>query len=149
MRRTFGALAAFALLTAQAAPAAEWGADGGRHSGVFAGAYVRLPLTGPRAAPSPARAGLRLSVVHQYRDAGAPLRRYEADALDLRFGADARPSLHLAGQPLTADRFGYADDEDDDGGFKWWIPVAAVTAAALIGGAIYVSELIEEDRRSD
>ncbi len=140
MRNAFGVLAAMALLTVRAAPAADtaWGTGPGHHSSVFAGAYLRLSFAGERAAPSQARAGLRLSLVHQLRGARAPLTRHEADALDLRFGGGARPTPRLAGHELSpAARLDAGADQPR--GFNWWIPVAALGGAALIGGAVFLA----------
>jgi hypothetical protein len=151
MKELLRASVALSLVASQAAPAAEAASlvDGGRQSGAFAGAYFRLPLSGERAAASTARAGLRLGIVHRYRDVRAPSGglRVEGEALDFGFAADGGASLRLAGQPLAAPAQRFA--AGDERGSRWWIPVAVLGGAALIGGVVFLATVAEGNRNSD
>ena len=92
--------AASPCLAAELEPAGDVGA---RRSGAAIGAYIEIPLDGPRRGRT--EAGLRTSVVHDYRDArapGAPVVR--GDVFDLRLVGDRDPTLYLAGRPVTGEQ---------------------------------------------
>lgn len=75
--------------------------EGARRSGAVAGAYFKVPLGGGTRAKKPA-AGVRLSVVHDYRTAGAQNARVvQSDSFDLRLVGSKKPTLFIAGQAVT------------------------------------------------
>lgn len=78
-------------------------ADGGaRRSGAAVGAYVEIPLDGPRRGRT--RAGLRANVIHDYRDARAPDAPVaRGEAFDLRLVGEREPTLYVAGRPVTGE----------------------------------------------
>ena len=109
---------------------------GERQSGAFVGAYARLPLGGGKITEAP-RAGLKLSMTHQYRDARAEFGgvQYVGEVVDLGFTGDGA-SLRLAGQVLPgADgTLAYADEDGEKRGkLKWWVPIAVVAGVAAAG----------------
>jgi hypothetical protein len=95
------AAAAAAMLVVSPCMAAELPAfsdAGARRSGAVAAAYFKVPLGGGTQARAP-HAGLKLSMRHDYRHAGAQTARViQADGLDLRLDGMRKPSLYLAGQ---------------------------------------------------
>jgi len=106
LKHLAAAAAALSLVAApcSAAELIDQKDPGARRSGAALGAYVRLPLGAqPIRAREPA-AGLRLTAVHDYRDAGA--RRtslVETDTVDLRLLGAKKPALYLAGVPVTGE----------------------------------------------
>jgi len=105
MLRKMIAFTAAASMAASPCLAAEFGQfddPGARRSGGGIGAYVEIPLDGPRRGRT--QAGLRATVTHDYRDArapGAPVVR--GDAFDLRLVGDRDPTLYMAGRPVTGE----------------------------------------------
>ena len=85
------------------ASAMEVSGEIGHHqSGASAMAYLRLPFGGTRDQPRGPQLGVRVAALQSYRDARAPTGPvYQADALDLRLTAHARPTLLVAGQRLS------------------------------------------------
>jgi hypothetical protein len=105
MFRNLIAAAAAAAMAAAPAAAAElprYDEQGARRSGAAATAYFRVPLGGPREkAP---RAGLKLAMMHDYRHARAQTARViEAETFDLRLTGQKKPTLYLAGRPVTGE----------------------------------------------
>lgn len=96
-----------ALLAGEAAAAdlyIEQQGAGARRSAAVAGAYVRVPLGASRQVAQAPRAGLRLAMRHDYREALNPTGRVvEADAFDLRLVGEAKPSLFVAGHKVTGE----------------------------------------------
>lgn len=146
MLRTMTAAAALAVSLAAPASAAEIAAfreTGTPQRSAFAGVYLKVPLSSARGNAAP-HAGLRVSVVHDRRDAaGAPIASVSRDALDLRFGADAKPALYLAGAPLA----GPGSERLHGLGTGETIAVAAgaVVVAAVVGLLVLRSELAEDE----
>lgn len=106
MVRNIVAFTAAASMVASPCLAAGFGRFddvGARRSGAAIGAYVEIPLDGPRQGRT--RAGLRTSVVHDYRNARAPAAPVvRGDAFDLRLVGDGDPTLYMAGRPVTGER---------------------------------------------
>jgi len=104
------ALAATAALTLAAAPclAAEIPNHeplGARRTNAVAGAYVRVPLSRDSSGRAGrARAGLRMTMQHDYRSLQSPgARVVEPEGLDLRLTGRTGPALYLAGTPITGE----------------------------------------------
>ena len=96
------AAAALAASPCLAADLHRFDESGARRSGAGIGAYVEIPLDGPRQGRT--QAGLRATVTHDYRDARsqrAPVVR--ADAFDLRLVGDREATLYMAGRPVTGE----------------------------------------------
>ena len=131
------------LVAAQPCAAAELEAgDGSRRSGMFAGAYVRVPL-GPRGpAREEARAGLSFASTHVYRgaDASGGERRLQADIVDIGMFRSGRPSLMVAGRQLVDER-GRLSLKDGGGVPTWAIVVGAVVLAAGVGYLVLMERL--------
>ena len=131
------AAAATAVSPCLAAELPDDRSDGVRRSGAVAGAYFRVPLDG-RGAMRP-QAGLRLSMTHDYRTAGAgDARVVETDSFDLRLAGDREATLYVAGRPVTgeeADRRGF-------GPINTAVTVAILVAAAV--GAYFIVRAIDD-----
>jgi hypothetical protein len=109
---------------------------GARRSGAVAGAYLKVPLDGPRAEKP--RAGLRLSMVHDYRSANAQTARViEADTFDLRL-TGRKPALFIAGQPV-----GGKDSKRSNLGPIGSTVTLVVLVAAAVGG-YYIYRAIDD-----
>lgn len=77
---------------------------GARRSGAALGAYVRLPLGAQPSRERRPSAGLRMTAVHDYRNAGAQRALFvESDTIDLRLLGAKKPTLYLAGVPVTGE----------------------------------------------
>lgn len=135
--------AAAAALSLAATPAAaaelpDQRDPGARRSGAAIGGYVRLPLGGKAERRSPA-AGLRLSAVHDYRSAGAERAAFvESDTIDLRLLGAKKPTLFVAGRPLT----GKEARRHNLTGVSTVIVVVIVAAAAV--GGYYLARAIDD-----
>jgi hypothetical protein len=136
-------LLAFAAATAMAATpclAAElpsFADSGVRRSAATAGVYFKVPLIGTRS--EKARAGLRLSMTHDYRHAGAQTARVvEADALDLRLVGKGKPALLVAGREVTGD-----EAERTNFGPVSTVVTLAIIVAAAVGG-YYIVRAIDD-----
>jgi hypothetical protein len=130
------AAAAALLLAAQPCLAAELPArDGSRHSGVFAGAFAKLPLGSKATARDEGRVGFRLGASHVYRGAHAGLgeRRIEADFVEIGMFGSGRKSLTLGGRQLvgTDGKLRLADEDGSGGGVSTWVIVGGVVVLAL------------------
>jgi hypothetical protein len=140
MGRTMAAAAA-AMMAGSPCLAADLPAlqeHGARQSGAVAAAYYKVPLGGGRNARK-AHGGLKLSMVHDYRSAGAQTARVvHADGVDLRLVGAKKPSLYLAGRKL--------DDEEarrrNFGPVGTVVTLAVVVAAAV--GAFYIVRAIDD-----
>lgn len=125
------AAGAMAASPCVAADFADFDEPGARRSGAGVGAYVEIPLSGPRAGRT--QAGLRLTVSHDYRDARAqtaPVVR--ADALDLRLVGDRETTLYMAGRPVT----GEEARRNNLLGPAGSVIGLVVLAAAIVGGIV-------------
>lgn len=111
---------------------------GARRSGAGVGAYLAIPLGGPRHGRT--QSGLRISVSHDYRDArnqSVPVVR--SDVFDLRLIGDQQPTLYVAGQAVT----GEAARRNNLFGTSSIVTVAVLTLAVI--GAIVVWKEIDDD----
>jgi hypothetical protein len=135
--------AAAAALSLAATPCAaaelpDPGDPGARRSGAAIGGYVRLTLGGRAERRSPA-AGLRLTAVHDYRSAGAQRAAFvESDTLDLRLLGARKPTLYLAGVPVT----GEEGRRRNLSGVNTVVTVVIVAAAAV--GGYYIARAIDD-----
>jgi hypothetical protein len=126
----FTAACSMAASPCLAADLAGFDEVGARRSGAGVGAYVSVPLGGPRSGRT--QAGLRLTVSHDYRDATAqtaPVIRSEA--LDLRLIGDREPTLYMAGRPLTGEQA----RRNNLTGVGTLVTVVVI-AAAVVGGIV-------------
>jgi len=124
----FAAACSMAAGPCLAAELTQFNDTGGRRSGAGVGAYFSIPFGGAR--DGRPQAGMRLTVTHDYRDARAqtaPVVR--ADTFDLRLVGDRRPTLYMAGRPLT----GETARRNNLTGVGTVVTVVVV-AAALVGG---------------
>ncbi|HEY0113480.1 MAG TPA: hypothetical protein VGB59_10065 [Allosphingosinicella sp.] len=133
------ALAATTLVASpvMAAELPNFDQSGARRSGAVAGAYFKVPLGGPRA-KKPA-AGLRLSMVHDYRHAGAQTARVvQADSFDLRLVGAGKPTFYIAGQPVTGEQA----KKRNLGPVGSVVTIAVLVAAAV--GAYYIYRAVDD-----
>jgi hypothetical protein len=124
----FAAACSMAATPCLAAELTQFNDSGARRSGAGLGAYVSIPLGGAR--DGRPQAGMRLTVTHDYRNAqaqSAPVVR--ADTFDLRLIGDRRPTLYVAGQPVTGEQA----RRNNLTGVGTLVTVAIV-AAAVVGG---------------
>ena len=142
--KTIAFLALGGMLTGPAA-AADFGAFepiGARRTGTALGAYLRLPLSGKRAARR-AMAGLRLSAVHDFRDGLAPdAPTVTIDALDLRL-SDARPTFLVAGTPVAGERLAARSTGETIA------LVAGGVAVAALAGVLVLKERLDTEPGDD
>jgi hypothetical protein len=100
--KKIAAASAAAMLISQPCLAADDHRDIGareRRSGAFAGLNVRLPMG--KGNPGKASAKVQLTTLHQYRTgAGAVVRAYRPDGLELGLSRSGGASLSIAGQDL-------------------------------------------------
>ena len=144
-----GALGLAALMIAvQPCAAADLAPqEGTRHSGVFAGATLRVPLGQGRAPREEARAGLSFGATHVYRGTSATSgeRRVQADMVELGIRRSGTASFAIGGRQLLDDKGRLrvqGDDDEDDGGISPWLIGAGVVVAALgIGYLVLLDEL--------
>ena len=93
-----------AATPARAADLGLVGEPGMRQSGAVMGAYLKVPLGSPRHAAHSPRAGLRLTMVHDYRTASAHrTARFEGEGIELWL-SDRHPTLYLAGRAMTGEK---------------------------------------------
>jgi hypothetical protein len=141
LRHIAAAAAAFSLAATPCAAAelVDHKDPGVRRSGAALGAYVRLPLGArPEGQRGPA-AGLRLTAVHDYRNAGAPRAALvETDTLDLRLIGSRKPALYLAGVPVG----GEERRRQNLTGVSTVIVVVVIAAAAV--GGFYLARAIDD-----
>ena len=131
----FAAACSMAASPCLAADLAGFDDVGARRSGAGAGAYLEVPFGGPR--DGRAQAGFRLTVSHDYRDARArtaPVVR--ADAFDLRLVGDRRPTLYMAGRPVTGEQ---ARRSNLTG--VGTVVTLAILAAAVVGGIVILDAI--------
>ena len=135
------AAAAAVMMAAAPAMAAELPnlrEDGARRSGAVAAVYYKVPLGGGARAKAP-YGGLKLSMMHDYRHAGAqnaPVVR--ADGLDLRFDGNSRASFYVAGQ-----RFDTKEARKRNFGPVSTAVTAVIVVAAVVGG-YYIVRAIDD-----
>ena len=99
-------IVALASLTMAASPCGAQMQDfddlGAFRGGASVGAYFRLPLTREAGRPARVQMGFRISAVRSHRDSFAPAGPvYESEALDLRVVGSSKPTLLVAGRPLS------------------------------------------------
>lgn len=113
-------------------------AAGERRSGASAGVYFAMPFGGERSGR--ARAGLRLRMDHQYRDAsGRTARAGGPDALELRLLGEERPTLFVADMPVTGRD---ARNNMFGGG---GIVTIVIIGLAVVGAVVIMNELDDDD----
>ena len=113
--------------------------SGARRSGAALGAYVRLPLGAQRGRERGPAAGLRLTAVHDYRNAGAQRTLLvESDTVDLRLLGAKKPALYLAGVPVT----GVEGRKHRLNGVNTVLTVVIIAAAAV--GGYYLARAIDD-----
>ena len=112
--------------------------DGARRSGAVASVYYKIPLGGGGRAKAP-HGGLKLSMMHDYRHAGAQTARVvEADGLDLRFDATKKASFWVAGR-----RFHDAEARKRNFGPVSTAVTVVIVVAAVVGG-YYIVRAIDD-----
>ena len=111
---------------------------GVRRSGPAAAAYIAIPFSGPRNGRT--QAGLRLQMVHDYRNGAAPNAPVvQTNAFELRLIGDRRPTFYVADMPVTGDE---ARKRNLAGG---GIVSFAILAAAAVGAFVIYKALDEDD----
>ena len=106
--------------------------QGARRSGAVAGGYFKVPFGGAKSRK--AAAGLRMSMVHDYRSAsGARIGFVEGETFDLRLVGDRKATLYVAGQPVT----GEEAKKRNLTGVSTIVTVVIVAAAAVGGYYLY------------
>ena len=124
----FAAACSMAASPCLAADLARFDEAGARRTGARAGLYLEVPFGGPQSGR--ARAGLRLN--HDVRDSArpaAPVAR--SDGFDLRLVGDRRPTVYVAGRPLTGENA----RRNNLTGVSTIVTVV-VLAAAVVGGIV-------------
>jgi hypothetical protein len=136
------AAAAAAMMAATPALAAEVPAmqdQGARRSGATVGAYYKIPLGGGTAKAKTPRGGFRLTMTHDYRNAGAQTARVvHADALELRLTGVDKPTLFAAGRPIT----GKEARKNNLGQVTGVVSLAILAAAAV--GAYFIYRAVDD-----
>jgi hypothetical protein len=113
---------------------------GARRTGGVVGAYYKVPLGGGAKAKGP-RAGLRLSMVHDYRNAGAPTARVvQSEGFELRLLGDKKPTLYLGGQAMTGEE---AKKQRQNFATASTVVTLAVVVAVAVGG-YYIYRAIDD-----
>jgi hypothetical protein len=131
----FAAAASMAATPCLAADLSQFDEVGARRSGIGAGAYFEIPLSGDRGGRP--QAGLRMSVSHDYRTARAPTAPVaRSDALDLRLVGDREPTLYVAGQAVTGEE---ARRNNLTG--VGTVVTLAIVAAAIVGGIVILNAI--------
>ncbi|HEU0135181.1 MAG TPA: hypothetical protein VFR28_10185 [Allosphingosinicella sp.] len=141
LKHIAAAAAAFSLAASPCAAAdlIDHKDPGARRSGAALGAYVRLPLGARANAARGPAAGLRLTAVHDYRNAQAPKAALlESDALDLRLTGAGKPALYFSGVPVTG-----AERRKHNLTGTSTVLVVVVIAAAAVGG-FYLARAIDD-----
>ena len=111
--------------------------NGARQSGAVAAAYYKVPLGGSGKARK-AHGGLRLTVTHDYRTAGAQTAPVvSAETLDLRLVGEKKPALYVAGHKLTGE-----DKRSNLTGVGTVITAVVVVAAVVAG--FYLARAIDD-----
>ena len=130
------AAAAAAMMAAAPAMAAELPGlreDGARRSGAVASVYYKVPLGGGDRAKAP-YGGLKLSMVHDYRNASAQTAPVvQADGIDLRFDRSSNASFYVAGK-----RFDTKDARKQNFGPVSTAVTVVIVVAAAVGGYFIV-----------
>lgn len=132
LSRLAATAAVFSLVAApcQAAELIDHRDPGARRSGAALGAYVRLPLGTRKEARRGPAAGLRLTAVHDYRNAAAPRAALlESDTLDLRLVGAGKATLYLSGVPITGE-----ERRKHNFNGTSTVVVVVLLAAAAVGG---------------
>lgn len=140
LSKTMAAVAA-AMLVAGPCMAADLPAfndAGARRSGAVAAAYFKVPLGGGAQTRAPF-AGVKLSMRHDYRHAGAQTARVvQADGLDLRLDGMRKPSLYLAGRKVDSE-----EARKQNLGPVGSVVTIAVLAAAAVG-VYFIARAIDD-----
>jgi hypothetical protein len=111
---------------------------GARRSGAVASVYYKVPLGGGAKAKAP-RSGLKLSMTHDYRHAGAQTARVvQADALELRFTGDSKTSFYVAGQRVDTEEA----RKQNFGPVGTAVTVGILVAAAV--GVYFIARAIDD-----
>ena len=139
MKRYLAAAAAASMAASPclAADIPAFRETGARQSGAVAAAYFKVPLGGGANAQR-AHGGLKLSMTHDYRTAGAQTARViSADTLDLRLVGEKKPALFVAGHKLDGD-----EKRSNLTGVGTVITVALVAAAVVAG--FYLARAVDD-----
>ena len=137
LRKVMAAAAAAAMIAGPVAAAElrDHDSPGARRSGAVAAVYYRVPLGGGTRAKVP-KAGLKLSVRHDYRNASAQTARVlDADTFDLRLVGDKKPTFYLAGQAMTGEEG--RKNRQNIGPVGSAVTIVILVAAAVGGYYIY------------
>ena len=111
--------------------------NGERRSGAVAAAYFKIPLGGGTKAGK-GQAGVRMSVVHDYRAAGLlSARVVSADSFDLRLAGERKPALYVGGRKVDG------ETRSNFRGPAGTIVTVVVIAAAAVGG-FYLARAISD-----
>ena len=133
------AAAAAAAMVASPVAAAELrdhDNEGARRSGAVAAVYYRVPLGGGSTRARAPKAGLKLSMRHDYRNASAQTARViEAETLDLRLVGDKKPTFYVAGQAVTGEEG--RKNRQNLGPVGSTVTIVILVAAAVGGYYIY------------
>jgi opacity protein-like surface antigen len=130
------AAAAMAASPCLAADIPAFHETGARQSGAVAAAYVKVPLGGS-ARTAKAHGGLRLSMTHDYRSAGAQTAPVvSADAFDLRLVGEKKPTVYVAGRKLD-------ENKRSNLGPVGSVLTIAIVAAAVVAG-FYLARAIDD-----
>lgn len=134
-KKILAALAAASFAAPAMAASFDSSAElGARKSGAAAGLYFAVPLSG--ASRGQPRAGLRIQMTHDYRDArahSAPFLR--ANALEFRFLGDPKPTFYVADMPMGGDK-GRRNNMVGTGIVKLGILVATIVGGYVIYTAV-------------
>jgi hypothetical protein len=142
-RKTMAAAAAAAMVASPVAAAElrDHEGSGARRSGAVAAAYFRVPLGGGSARAKAPKAGLKLSMRHDYRNASAQTARvYDADSFDLRLLGDRKPTLYVAGQAMTGEEG--RKNRQNLGPVNSAVTIVILVAAAV--GAWYIYRAVDD-----
>jgi hypothetical protein len=132
------AAAAMAAAPSMAAELPSYQDPGVRRSGAVAAVYYKVPLGGGTRAKG-RRGGMKLSVVHDYRNASAQRARVlEAETFDLRLARAGKPALYVAGRPVS----GQEARKQNFGPVGTVVTVAVIVAAVV--GVYYISRMIDD-----
>ncbi len=124
----FAAACSMAASPCLAADLVQFSDVGARRSGAGVGAYFRVPLGGVRSGQP--QAGMRVTTIHDYRDAqaqNAPV--FQGETFNLRLVGDRRPTLYVAGRPVTGEQARRANLTG-----ATTVVTLVIVGAAIVGG---------------
>ena len=143
VRKMVAAAAAAAMVASPVAAAELRDHDnaGARRSGAVAAVYYKVPLGGGSARAKAPKAGLKLSMRHDYRNASAQTARvYDADTFDLRLVGDKKPTLYVAGQAMTGEEG--RKNRQNLGPVGTTVTIVILVAAAV--GVYYIARAVDD-----